>query len=305
MTLRRFGCCLLLVSTAGWAQETPPPQDAQAFFEQGPAASTPSAPALYVEEPVQATRGRISARAQADLSAGDDDPQAGLLLQPERTQMAVISNRDINRIHCPSAIGDVFFSQEKPVEVSPSSNDVFVKLKHRVQGERDTPVTTPIDLHVVCGEDVYTMILQPQDVPSVTLRLGNPLRDRAASVARDWGALPIEDKVQKLTRMVYRDEVPPTFQRTSVLDERRFPRLWKNLQIRAVQRVTAPGLGLAAVEFELRSIDGGISLDERDFLSPDISNQLVSVTVDPLVLSNRGEVARLIIVERSTTDGHH
>lgn len=224
------------------------------------------------------------------------------VVEPERTVTMPISWRDVNRIHCSVPIDDVFYSKEKPVSITPAGQDVYVKVQKKVLGERETFVDMPIDVHIVCGGEVYTMILKPQDVDAVTLRLGNPLRKKAAAIAKEWGSLPVEDKVQRLTRMVYRDELPATFQKSAVLDDRRYVRFWKNIRLNAIQRVGAPGLGLTAVEYEVVALEP-VTLDERDFLNTELSKAIVGVTVDPLVLPERGSKARLIIIERNVTDG--
>jgi len=259
----------------------------------GRAPAPPPPPAIATVLPPASVPEFVSAPVPGVVSA---------YIEPERTVTATISARDVNRIHCGVPVDDVFYSKEKPVSISPVGSDVFVKVQKKVTGLREEFVTMPIDLHIVCGGEVYTMILMPQEIDAVTLRLGNPVKSKAAAIAKEWGSLPIEEKVQKLTRMVYRDELPPTFQRSELVDERRYIRFWRNLRLRAVQRVTAQGLGLAAIEYEVVALEP-VTLDERDFLNTEISKSIVSVTVDPLALPEPGRKARLIIIERSMTDG--
>ncbi len=223
---------------------------------------------------------------------------------PERTSEVTISRRDVNRIHCPVEVTDVFYSKEKPVNVTVAGSDVYVKvLKKVVGGTKEIFDSTPVDLHIVCAESVYTMILLPTDIDSVTLRLGDPLKSKAQSVAKEWGALPIEEKVQRLTRMVYRDELPVSFTKMSMSSDRRTPRMFRNIVIQGVQRVSAPGLGLAALEYEVVAQADQVQLDERDFLNIGLSKTIVGITVDPLVLDPLHRTARLIVIERSLSDG--
>lgn len=223
---------------------------------------------------------------------------------PERTVRVAISRRDLNRINCPVDVADVFYSKEKPVEVNVVGPDVFVKAQRKtINGEFDrTEIAEVVDVHIVCADSVYTLLLQPVDMDAVTLRLGDPLKSKLTGIAKEWGALPTEEKVQRLTRMVFRDELPPSFVRTPMTSDRRSPRIFRNLAIQGVNRITAPGLGFAALEYEIVASEP-VRVDERDFLNIGLSKGIVGITVDPLVLDREHPKARLIIIERSISDG--
>jgi len=297
-----LAAALLLSFGFGLGHADGPP----AGFEFPPAVTSPPVRA------VSAVDKAASEKVLADIAADSSAPPAASynaplssvdgFIEPERTSLASISFRDINRIVCPVPVADVFFSKEKPVSVTNAGTNVYVKLKKRIQGDRESYVTTPVDLHIVCGDQVYTMILQPRDIDSVTLRLGNPLKSKAASMAKEWGALPDEEKVRRLTTMVYKDELPSAFNKAAVDDDSSRLRVWRNMTLRAVNRVSAPGLGLAAVEYEVLALEP-LTLDERDFLDAGISKSIAGITVDPLVLESANQRARLIVVERSLSDG--
>lgn len=225
-------------------------------------------------------------------------------VEAEKVTAVMVSARDVNRISCLGPVQDVFYSTEKNAEVTPEGTNVFVKFKKRQQGEVVEVATEPVDVHVVCGDKVYTMILHPRDMDSTTIHLAGGDTDRAQAVLREWGALPIEDRVKRLTLAAYSGELPASFQRTSLAgDERRQQRIFGNLGIQAVSRITAPGLGLAAVEFELIALTPPLTLDERDFLNTQISPDIVAITLDPLVLTPAVNKGRLIVIERSVSDG--
>jgi hypothetical protein len=273
----------------------------------------PAADGQVHSGPAQRSRQRPAAPAAAPAAAAavpapepatdGDAPTLSVygFIPPERTVNVAASNRDVNRIHCSEQVDDVFFSKEKPVDVQTVGGDVFVKMQTMRLGEREMASKEPIDLHVVCGGEVYTMILRPAAIDSVTLRLGDPTKDRAVQVAKEWGSLPIEDKVQRFTRMVYRDELPPTFHQAPMTGAASEVRQYKNLVVRGVRRITAPGLGLAAVEYEVTALNP-VSLDERDFLNYGLSKSIVGITVDPLTLAKPYQTARLILIERSVGD---
>lgn len=251
--------------------------------------------------PPRAEQVRVGATNTPRVSVPDPDGDGiSAYVEPERTTIVAISRRDVNRIHCPTDVADTFYSKEKPVNVTLAGNNVWVKvLKKVINGTQETYDTTPIDLHVVCGDAVYTMILQPRAIDSVTLRLGNPSIDKAAAVAKEWGALPLEEKVARFTRLVYRDELPPNFQKRVIPHH---PRSFRNMMVQGIRRISAPGLGLAAIEYEIIGHEP-LTLDERDFLDIGLSAAIVGITVDPLVLDAQHRKARLIIIERSLSDG--
>ena len=285
----------------GTAVATPPPAAPEApQVHTGPAPRPHKRPeAAAATAPAPAS---TSSAPPPDAAEGDTPTLSVYgFIPPERTVNVAASNRDVNRIHCPEQVDDVFFSKEKPVDVQTVGDDVFVKMQTMRLGEREMASKEPIDLHVVCGGEVYTMILRPAAIDSVTLRLGDPAKDRAVQVAKEWGSLPIEDKVQRFTRMVYRDELPPTFHQAQMTGAASEVRQYKNLVVRGVRRITAPGLGLAAVEYEVTALNP-VSLDERDFLNYGLSKSIVGITVDPLTLAKPYQTARLILIERSVGD---
>ena len=219
---------------------------------------------------------------------------------PERATAVTVSNRDVNRINCPFGITEVYWSQEKPVTVSQQPENVFVKFLVRRAGTMETRATDPVDIHVVCGGDVYTMILHPRDMDSKTVRLGNTKRKQLQSAAKEWGAIPLEEQVKKLTLAVFRNELPNTLERSPIApsDPRRNVDVFENAEIVGQSEVVVTGTGLRAVEYVVIAREA-MTLQEKDFLVRELGN-IVAVTLDPLVLP-KGGAARLIVVERSAS----
>jgi conjugal transfer pilus assembly protein TraK len=208
-----------------------------------------------------------------------------------------VSNRDVNRVNCPVPVDDVVWSAEKPVKVSHSGTNVFVKFLVQKQGDLERYVSSPLDVHVVCGGEVYTLILHPRDQDSVTVRLGSPERKALKVVAAEWGSLPTEERVKRLTLAVYRQQLPDAFARRRIepADPRRNVPLFENAQVIGQYEVNATGTGLRAVEYVVYSKEG-LRLAESDFLSP-LLGDIVGVTVEPLNVEP-DSFARLIVVER-------
>ena len=112
---------------------------------------------------------------------------------PERSTAVQLSNRDVNRVHCPLGITEVHWSKEKPVAIEQQSENVYVKFLVRRVGMSETRTTDPVDIHVVCGGDVYTLIVHPRDLDAQTIRLGDSRRQDLLAASKEWGALPLEE----------------------------------------------------------------------------------------------------------------
>lgn len=243
----------------------------------------------------------------------------GLMILPEQSTSVAVSDRDINRIHCAGGLADVLWSQEKPVSVTTDANNVFLKFLAKRVGERETRATAPVDLHVFCAGEVYTLILTPHPMDSVTLRLGNPVKQAALAIHEQWGALPLEEKVKRLTLAVYREELPSSFQKQIMDVDARAQRLiglesaeltrssgvpiWTNVFVRAISKVQAPGIGLSATEYEVQPRQFPLTFSERDFLNAYFGNDIVGITVHPLTVTEEQRTARLIVIERSINHG--
>jgi hypothetical protein len=155
---------------------------------------------------------------------------------------------------------------------------------------------------VICGGAVYTLILHPREMDSVTVRLGDTRRQNLQAMTKEWGSLPVEDRVKRLTLAMYRNQVPDTFTKNLIEpgDPRRNLVLYRNAQVVGQSEVIATGLGLKAVEYVVIAGEA-MQLAERDFLVPQMGD-VVGVTVEPLTLG-KDDVARLIVIERVEATG--
>lgn len=251
---------------------------------------------LAVTAPLSPAEEARSLMASIPRNSGERDIEA--FVQPDTATPIKVSNRDVNRINCPGVIEDVIWSQEKPLNVTPAKNgNVFVKFLVQRQGTRETFASGPADVHVVCNGKVYTLILHPKPSDSVTIYLGSQKAERIQEVVEEWGALPLEEKVKRLTLAMYREETPDGFQRNPTRGSRRDIRFFEGVTIQGIYEIRAPGLGLNATEYRIVA-HHPVTLNERDFLLPAFGH-VVGVTIDPLVLTPNDRSARLIVVERA------
>ena len=224
-------------------------------------------------------------------------------IPPEKTTAVVVSNRDVNRLSCSGPIQEVFWSQEKPMSVSTQGTNAFVKFLIKQTGNRIEKVSESVELHLVCADQVYTLILHPRDQDATTVRLGRGKLVSIAETAKEWGALALETKVRRLTLAVYLNELLSSFAKRPIpaTEPRRGLLTADGLSVSATHDVLARGTGLIATEYSVYNNDAQRQLREQDFLRPEFGTEIVSITIDPLNLAPH-QRARVIILSRSKPD---
>jgi len=215
---------------------------------------------------------------------------------PEVGTQVLMSSSDANRIVCSGEIRDVVFSAEKGIGVKVVGKNAFVKFRITRKDEREIYSTTPTELFVVCGENVYNLIAIPRRIPAQTIRL-SPGAEKIRQNAALYGSLPFEKKVISIIRSVYTSEIPDGF--TVTASNRKLP-LFRDLEVTRVRSYRVEGEGLLINEFTVssRKTNGELKVIEKDFLRPEIAARPVGIALDRHTLK-QGETARLIVVEQA------
>lgn len=215
---------------------------------------------------------------------------------PEVSTAVTLSNSDINRITCREEIRDVVFSREKGLSVKVAGRDAFVKFLITRKEGKEVYSSTPSELFVVCGENVYSLIAMPGRVPSRTVRL-SPGSEKISQNRGVYRELPFEKKVLALIRSVYTGEIPEGVSTVAV--NKSLP-LFRDLEVRLVRTHRLQGEGLQVLEYLLASKRPGepLRFSEKDFLSPAVSAGPVAIAIDRHELS-QGDTARLTVVEQA------
>jgi len=215
---------------------------------------------------------------------------------PEVSTAVTLSNSDINRITCREEIKDVVFSREKGLSVKTVGKDAFVKFLITRKDEKEVYSSTPSELFVVCGENVYNLIALPKRVPSQTVRL-TPGAERIRENRRMYGELPFEKKILAIIRSVYTSEIPEGFNTVPAGDKLS---LFKDLEVTLVRTHRVEGEGLLVKEYLLEAKNSGevLKLTEKDFLRPAIATRPVAISLDRHELG-QGDTARLIALEQA------
>jgi len=221
------------------------------------------------------------------------------VILPETTTPVALSNTDVNRLVCPEGIKDVFYSQEKGALVKISGNNAFIKFQVVKKGDALITTETPSEFHIVCGDDIYSLIGRPQRIPAQTIRLSSGKKQTIEQNLARFEGMPLEKQALALIRQAYTDQLPESYLVRTV---QRPVELFPALRMRLLREILVEGEGLAVREYRLSLKDGKtpLRLAERQFLRSELTPRPLAIALDELLLET-GTEARLFIVERRAT----
>jgi conjugal transfer pilus assembly protein TraK len=221
------------------------------------------------------------------------------VITPEIPVSVELSNRDVNRIVCPGQMNDLIFSQEKGLTGHFSGTNAFIKFKIKEQGEEYIYADTPSELFVVCSGAVYTLLVTPGDIPSVTLRLASPQGDTFKENIAHYRNLPLEKQALQIIREAYNGTYPSSY-RVSESDEQLT--LSPDLAIHLLQNVEVDGVGLRLKKYRAKSLkQDPVAVDESLFLSPMVSRFILAVALENHTLA-AGETTMVYVVEKKESE---
>jgi conjugal transfer pilus assembly protein TraK len=216
---------------------------------------------------------------------------------PEVAQSIELSNSDVNRITCQGEIKDVVYSREKGISVKFSGKDAFVKFRTGLKDGKTTYSTTPSEIFVVCGDNVYSLIAITKRIPARSVRLSPGKMENVRKNSLLLGALPFEKKVLAAIRSLYTEEIPDSFT-VSTPPNKRID-LFRDLDLTLAKIAVVEGEGIQVKEYR-GTIAGTnkdrIELGEKDFLRNEISTDPIAVSLDRIILK-KGEILRVFVVE--------
>jgi conjugal transfer pilus assembly protein TraK len=235
-------------------------------------------------------------RETADVQITKLPAEGAVTVMPEVAQPVELSSSDVNRITCQGEIKDVVYSREKGITVKFSGRDAFVKFRTGLKDGKSTYSTTPSEIFVVCGDNVYSLIALPKRIPARSIRLSPGKTENIRKNRSLFGALPFEKKVLSAIRSLYTEEIPESF--TVSTPNKRID-LFRDLDIVLARVAVVEGEGIQVKEYR-GTLAGGdkdrIELGEKDFLRNEISTDPIAVSLDRLVLK-KGEILRAFVVE--------
>lgn len=219
---------------------------------------------------------------------------------PEIATVVDMSNTDVNRVICPDKSGEVnvVYSTEKGLIAKVVENNVFIKfnvLKKKEGIQEETFYkTTPSEMYIICGGEVFSLIVMPKNIPTQVIKLSTGERERIKQNVKAFAGMPFEDRVLDLIISAYKDSIPSGY-----TVERRMTDvpLYENMRIVMQRVVSVDGTGLRLIEYQVKSLKDNIRVDESTFLRPEISGRIpVAIALEDHVLTPLRPV-RLFVVE--------
>ncbi len=218
---------------------------------------------------------------------------------PESTTPVVVSNRDVNRIVCAGGdINNVYFSQEKGLVVTNEGKNAFVKFKSIDEGGSLKRITQKTELYVTCAFNVYTLIMDPQNVDAQTHYLGNGDLQNVKDNQEVYGSMPDEQRALELTLSVLKNEIPESFTvaRSSQVLRDYHTNVIPEAKIAKIQDVSMDGIGLSLQEYQVVA-DSALLLQETQFLDIYFGKNIFAISIEPRNLS-KGDYARVFVVQK-------
>jgi conjugal transfer pilus assembly protein TraK len=209
------------------------------------------------------------------------------LIQPETSTPVELSSKDINRFVCVNGlINDVYYSEEKGIQVKNDGKNSFVKFLIKNNGIRKEYVTTASEFFIVCDGETYSIIGNPKsDIEAQTYRLGSSYKQQLDNIKSIFGALPDEEKAVLATQMVYKND-------SDLLRKIESTQYQKDHSSYKID-----GYGLLIKEYRIEAKQDIQSLQEIQFLNRYFGNHIFAITVIPQSLK-AGSVGQVFIVEK-------
>ncbi len=217
-------------------------------------------------------------------------------LLPEVATKVALSNSDVNRVICAATITDIVYSKEKGLTVHYTKKDAYLKFEVVKENNKILYASTPTEIYITCGTQVYHLIALPKRIPSLTIHLASGSSETIKANRSLFRGLPFEEKILKLIKAVYTDAIPNSF---TIQTSGKPIHLFQNVSLTQIRTITVDGEGLVIKEYRIvpKNTETSLKLKEKDFLRSELALRPVGITIDRLSLKP-GETARMLIVER-------
>lgn len=209
-----------------------------------------------------------------------------------------VSSHDINRFVCPGTMQDLIYSKEKDITGHFSRQDAFIKFKVKQVGTSKQYATEDNELFLVCDGNVYTVIAQPTDIPSTTIRLTPPAGDSFKRNVAIFRNMPLEKQALHIIRQAYSDQYPSSYTLTTPETGAQVA-IKPEVEALLVQYVDVEGVGLRLKRFAVSSRAATpIRITETDFLRASISPSLLAVAVEDHTLGPQATTRAFVVEHR-------
>lgn len=222
-------------------------------------------------------------------------PALAITIAPETPTEVEVSNRDLNRLVCPVAMGGIYASDERGLISKTDGKNAFFKFSIYQDGEGVKYAQEETTVFATCGGESYTLRLQPQNIPAQTIYLANPTHKSKVNVAL-YAGMALEERVTDLTLRAIKDDFPDSFTvKTAALDKRQWlPAVVDGVKLMKVREITPEGLGLQLTEFVIQA-QQRTRLHESQFIHARLAKNIIGVTLGDLNLF-KGQKSQLYVV---------
>jgi conjugal transfer pilus assembly protein TraK len=229
------------------------------------------------------------------------NPVPDVIVLPEVAQSVEMNNADFNRIVCPGVIQDIVASKEKGLTVKYTGNNAFIKFKYLIKDGKPIYAKNPVDLNIVCDEDVYTIIAVPKQLAASPKIVLTPGKKKNINQNRElFTGMSHEKRILQFVKLARMDKLPASFDITR--SDKPFD-MFKGLELILRRVVHASGEGLRMREYEAKNITkNDMHILEKDFLKTELTSRPVAVSLSKMILKP-DDVSRIFIIER-TGDEH-
>ena len=233
------------------------------------------------------------ARVQAEVKKN----AYGEVVMPEIPTVVGMSNKDVNRITSYAEIKDVIYSKEKGMLIKYSGKDCYVKFNMLKKDNHMIYSTTPSELFIVSGGNVYNIIAYPEKVPARTIRLMGSETDKIKKNEDIFLGMPLEKKVLYVIQHAFKDNIPESFTITEIQQEISFS---DKIKLHLLRKITVDGEGiiLKVCQARVNPEYKVVTLTEKDFLRTDLTTNTIAIAIDNPHLK-KGEISRIYICERN------
>ncbi len=216
------------------------------------------------------------------------------IVEDKDYQAVVISLKDVSRIVCFTDISRVIYSKEKNLEIKTVGKNAFVK---NLPKEYSDPLTglvshdydsRPKEVYVVCGENTFSLLLIPKDIPANTIYLKSPYFGKEKAINYEKSN-DYENMILKLIKSAYFEDIPEGYEIEDI------DKLFKEYQeIRLLHRRNYKGMIFEVQEYIVIA-KKEININEitlLEVISP--KNPIAISIVTPLLKNN--DQSRVFIV---------
>ena len=214
-------------------------------------------------------------------------------VMPETTTKIDLSSIDINRVVCPVDIKDVVYSKEKGLNVKIQGKNAFMKFTVIKDDDKIKYNTVPVDMYIVCGNEVYSIIAYPKRLPAQIVRLSRGKNDIVKKNMDMFNNIPFEKKVMTILKAIFTDAIPDSFNVTTV--NKPF-NVFQQIDLTLGRIIMVEGEGVSIKEY-IAKAKTDVYLKEKDFLRPDLTTKTVAISIGTLNLK-KNETSKILIVEQ-------